>query len=199
MTAPDYDLRAVYERQAVDFDRRRSRTLFERPWLDRLLRRTLPGDVVLDVGCGSGEPIARHILAEGRRVCGLDFSESMLEIARSRFPEERWIAGDMRQLDLGRNFAGVVAWDSFFHLTADEQRSVLPRLAAHVAPGGGLLLTVGPVEGEAWGEVGGESVHHASLSLDSYADLLAEAHMQIEAFVADDQDCAGHSVLFAVR
>ena len=34
----------------------------------------------------------------------------------------------MRTLDLGRRFGGIVAWDSFFHLTRDEQRAVVPGL-----------------------------------------------------------------------
>ena len=41
----------------------------------------------------------------------------------------------MRTLDLGRRFGGIVAWDSFFHLTADEQRALIPRLAGHLLPG----------------------------------------------------------------
>lgn len=191
------DLRAVYERQAADFDRRRDRTLFERRWLDRLLALTCPGDVVLDVGCGAGEPIAAHVIARGRRICGIDFAEDMLDIARRRFPAERWLKADMRDLDLGETVAAVIAWDSFFHLAADEQRRVLPSLARHVAPGGGLLLTVGPEEGEAWGEVGGEPVFHASLSIAEYGAILGSCGLKIEAFVPEDPDCAGHSVLFA--
>ena len=46
----------------------------------------------------------------------------------------------MRSLDLGRRFGGIVAWDSFFHLTADEQRALIPRLAGHLAPGRRLAL-----------------------------------------------------------
>ncbi len=195
--APD-DLRAVYERQAKLFDNQRSRALFERDWLDRLLAHTRPGDCVLDVGCGSGEPIARHVIGRGRRVCGIDFAAPMLEIARRRFPAERWLLGDMRHLELGEAFAAVIGWDSFFHLTADEQRATLPRLARHVAPGGGLLLTVGPAEGEAWGEVGGEPVHHASLAIEEYERILATAGLRVEGFVPNDAACAGHSVLLAV-
>jgi hypothetical protein len=93
----------------------------------------------------------------------------------------------------------VIAWDSFFHLTADEQRTVLPTLARHVAPGGGLLVTVGPGAGEAIGSVGGEPVHHASLALGEYEDLLRLADTRVVDFTASDPTCAGHSVLFAKR
>ena len=101
------DIRSVYEHEAQTWDRERSRSLFEGPWLDRLLAQTHPGDTILDVGCGTGDPIARYIIDRGRRVCGVDFVAPMLEIARSRMPEEQWILGDMRELDLGGTFAGV--------------------------------------------------------------------------------------------
>lgn len=191
------DLRGVYERQARTWDDQRSRALFERGWLDRLLAFTRPGDTVLDVGCGTGDPIARYIIDKGRRVVGVDFAASMLDIARVRFPNERWILADMRELDLGETFGAVIAWDSFFHLTADEQREVLPRLAAHVSPGGGLLVTVGPREGEAWGQVGGDPVFHASLSIEEYTGILDAAGLRLETFVPDDPSCARHSVLLA--
>ncbi|MDP1627781.1 trans-aconitate 2-methyltransferase [Parvibaculum sp.] len=191
--------KAVYEAHAAAWDRERSRVLFEKPWLDRLLAFGVAGDCVLDVGCGAGEPVAGYLVARGRRVYGVDFSAPMIGMARARFPGERWMLGDMRALDLGETFAGVVAWDSFFHLTAEEQRATLPRLCAHVAPGGALLATVGPAEGEAIGAVDGAAVYHASLSIAEYERLLNAAGMRLVAFTPDDPDCAGHSVLLAAR
>jgi ubiquinone/menaquinone biosynthesis C-methylase UbiE len=190
---------SVYETHAAAWDAQRNRCLFERPWLDRLVAGTSPNDTVLDVGCGAGEPIARHILEQDRRVCGVDFAEPMLAVARTRFPRARWINADMRDLDLGESFAGVIAWNSFFHLSPDEQRSTIPRLARHVAPGGCLLLTVGPSASERIGSVGGEPVYHASLSIDEYEERLRGVGMEVEDFVPEDPGCAGHSVLFAIR
>lgn len=192
-------LHGVYERQALAWDAGRSRSLFERAWLDRLLACTSPGDRVLDVGCGAGEPIARYVVQQGRRICGVDASSAMLDLARTRMPDERWLHADMRSLDLGETFRGVIAWDSFFHLSREDQHAMIPRLARHVAPGGGLLLTVGPAEGEVLGSVGGEAVYHASLSPEDYARRLAAEDLHVAAFVAEDPDCAGHTVLFALR
>ncbi|MEQ8268022.1 MAG: class I SAM-dependent methyltransferase [Parvibaculum sp.] len=191
--------KAVYEVHAAAWDAQRSRVLFEKGWLDRLLAFSVAGDCILDAGCGAGEPVSAYLVAEGRRVHGVDFSAPMLDMARARFPGERWTLGDMRTLDLGEVFAGVIAWDSFFHLTAEEQRATLPRLCAHVAPGGALLATVGPAEGEAIGAVDGAAVYHASLSIAEYERLLNAAGMRLVAFTPDDPDCAGHSVLLAAR
>lgn len=189
--------RAVYERNAAGFDRHRGRLLIERPWLDRFLALVPEGEAVLDLGCGAGEPIARYLIESGREVWGADFSEPMLAIARERFPQATWVLADMRTLDLGRQFAGIVGWDSFFHLTQDEQRSVIPLLARHLSPDGALLLTVGPSDGEVTGTVEGDPVYHSSLAPDEYARVLAEAGLKVVDFVPEDPACDYHSVLLA--
>ena len=48
----------LYDRHADAWDRQRSRSLMERGWLDRFVGAMPPGDHVLDLGCGMGEPIA---------------------------------------------------------------------------------------------------------------------------------------------
>lgn len=203
MPEPDADLAArtldTYARVAARFDRERSRELVELPWLERWLGG-LPAEAdLLDLGCGSGEPIARYLLGQGHRVSGVDGAASLLELARTRLPAGRWIHADMRTLTLDRSYDGILGWDSVFHLTADEQRTLLPRLAAALAPGGALLLSVGPAAGTAIGQVGGEAVHHASLDPEEYRTLLAHGGLQLETFVAEDPTCGGRSLLLARR
>jgi hypothetical protein len=54
-------------------------------------------------------------------------------LCQTRMPEQEWIVADMRSLTLGWQFDGVLAWDSFFHLTHDDQRGMFPIFAAHTA------------------------------------------------------------------
>lgn len=193
-----YTHRAVYQANARHFDAGRDRSLVERPWLDRLLARVPPGGRVLDLGCGAGEPIAAYLIGRGSALTGVDFAPAMLALAHSRFPDAEWIEADMRALDLPGRFHGIVGWDSFFHLTRDEQRGLIPRLARHLQPGGALLLTVGPDDSEAIGRVGDGPVYHASLSPAEYHASLAEVGLAVEAFIPADPETAGRSVLFAV-
>ncbi|WP_243398744.1 class I SAM-dependent methyltransferase [Mameliella alba] len=148
-------LRETYERQAARYDAERGQTLFERAWLDRALADVPAGGAVLDLGCGAGRPIGVFLAGQGFAVTGVDFSSAMLALFSQNVPDARALLADMRTLDLGRTFDAIIGWGSFFHLTEAEQRAALPRIVAHLAPGGRLLLTVGPEAGEAWGTVGG--------------------------------------------
>lgn len=189
--------RDVYDRQAATYDAQRSRALFEARWLARFSACLPPGGRLLDLGCGAGEPIARWFMAEGFVVTGADFSTAMLDIARARWPEGDWRQVDMRALDLDETFDGIIAWDSFFHLTPDEQRACLPQLAAHLSPGGSVLITVGHKHGEVTGTVGGETVYHASLSPADYAAALEKCGLRLTGFLAEDPETNRHSVLMA--
>lgn len=189
--------RDIYERNAARFDAERVKVLIERKWLDRFCARLPAGGSVLDVGCGTGDPIARYFIERGYRVTGVDFSEAMLAIARACYPDARWLCADMRRLALDDTFDGLVGWHSFFHLTPEEQASTLTKLAAHLAPGGALMLTVGPEAGEVTGHVGNDVVYHASLSRQDYERALAALGLRIVAFAVPDDDCGGAIVLLA--
>ncbi|MDJ1018416.1 MAG: methyltransferase domain-containing protein [Paracoccaceae bacterium] len=199
MTADPGSTREVYERQAESYDAARSRAFFEARWLTAFGDALPRGGRVLDLGCGAGQPIAAWLIAEGFQLIGADFSEAMLALARARWPNGDWRVADMRALDFPDRFDGIVAWDSFFHLTPDEQRDCIPDLARHLAPGGRLLVTVGPKAGEVTGTVGGETVYHASLSPAEYAQRLEDAGLRMTAFVAEDPGCDLHTILMAQK
>ncbi|KUF10820.1 methyltransferase [Pseudoponticoccus marisrubri] len=197
MTAAPEDIRDVYERQAAIYDAQRSRELFEARWLARFAACLPAGGRVLDLGCGTGTPIARWFIAEGFAVTGLDIAEAMLAFARERWPEGDWRQGDMRDFELPERFDGIVAWNSFFHLTPAAQRDCIARMARHLAPGGSLLTTVGPRAGEVTGAVGDETVYHASLSPAEYAACLEENGLRLTGFLAEDPETQDHSVMMA--
>lgn len=187
----------IYQRQAEVYDRGRTRSLFERAWLERATQDVRAGGSVLDLGCGAGAPIAQWLTKQGFAVTGADFSDRMLGLFSERLPQARAVHADMRNLALGATFDAIIGWGSFFHLTPDEQRAGLPAIARHLAPGGRLLLTVGPSEGEVTGRVGTDTVYSASLDLHEYTDLLHSAGAKVEDFVPNDPDCNGFTLLLA--
>jgi trans-aconitate methyltransferase len=188
---------ALYERHARDFDKDRSRSLFERAWLDRFAHYLPPGGVVLDIGCGMAEPIARYLIERGFGIVGVDSSPSMIAMCRGRFPGCEWIVADMRQLTLGRRFDGILAWDSFFHLHIDDQRRMFQRFATHAKPGAPLMFTSGFSEGESIGSYCGEPLYHASLDTSEYGQRLADNGFTLRAYQREDPECGEHTVWLA--
>lgn len=187
----------LYERHAAAWDSERDKHLFEKSWLERFLALLPPGGAVLDLGCGSGEPIARYFLEVGYRVTGADSSPTMIDFCRKRFPNERWLVADMRQLSLGDRYDGILAWDSFFHLRHEDQIAMFAIFAAHAAPGAALMFTSGDSRGIAMGEFHGEPLHHASLDACEYRALLHDNGFAVVSHASRDAACGGRTVWLA--
>ena len=191
----------IYERHAEAYDRLRGRSLFERVWLDRLLALLPPRPRILDIGCGHGEPIARYFIERESEsdLTGIDSSTRLIALCRERFPGQAWHVADMRRLALDATFEGLVAWDSFFHLGADDQRAMFDVFRRHAAPQSALLFTSGPAAGEAIGSFEGEPLYHASLDPAEYRSLLDAAGFRVVSHVRNDPDCGGHTIWLAQR
>ena len=76
---------SIYQRYADDWDRERGRDLLEKPWLDRLLALLEPNASILDIGCGSAEPIASYFIEKDCDVTGVDSSLPLIDTARTAF------------------------------------------------------------------------------------------------------------------
>ena len=124
----------------------------------------------------------------------------MIAKCRDRFPDQTWIVGDMRTLDLGSRFDAIIAWNSFFHLTQDEQRRVFPDLRRQSQPPkAALIFTSGPRRGEAIGSYKGEPLFHGSVDPDERRALLHEHGFEVILHVAEDPTCGGHTVWAGTR
>jgi SAM-dependent methyltransferase len=188
----------LYQRHAAVWDRLRSPgSLLEKPWLDRFLALVPPQASILDLGCGAGLPIGGYLVRQGHSVTGVDTSVQLLDIARSRFPDQEWILDDMRTLDLDRRFDGILAWDSFFHLSPEHQTAMFPVFRRHAAPRAALMFTSGPQHGSVLGEFEGEPLYHGSLDPQEYRALLAQTGFQVVAHVVEDRTCGDHTLWLA--
>jgi len=189
-----------YEHHALDWDiDRQASTGTDRVWLTRFADRLEPGAHVLDLGCGSGRPVAAYIVERGFKVTGVDSSPTMIELCRARLPDQRWIVADMRELGLDEQFDGVLAWDSFFHLNADDQRWMFEVFDRHANDGAPLLFNAGPAEGEAIGSYRGDPLFHASLSAQEYQALLARHRFAILDSAVNDPGAGGRTVWLCGR
>jgi hypothetical protein len=127
----------------------------------------------------------------------LDASPSLICHCREKFPDQIWHLTDMRMLGLDKKFHGLLAWDSFFHLSHDDQRRMFPIFRQHAGPGTALMFTSGTSHGEAIGAYRGEPLYHASLAAGEYQRLLESNGFRVEAHVVEDPDCGGHTIWLA--
>jgi len=105
---------------------------------------------LLDVACGTGKHL-ELVRADFRDVAGVDLDASLLAIARDRLPDVAFTEADMRTFDLGRTFDAVTClFSSVGYLRDDDElTAAIGRMAAHLNPGG-VLVVDGWVRPEAW-------------------------------------------------
>jgi SAM-dependent methyltransferase len=95
---------------------------------------------VLDVACGTGVQADR--LASRYAVEALDLDADAIAIARERRPDLPFHVADMRTFDLGRRFDVVTClFASIVYVrTPEALAATVARMAAHLAPGGLVLI-----------------------------------------------------------
>lgn len=98
-----------------------------------------PPRTLLELGSGGGS-LAFHLKTHFALTLS-DRSEQMLAVSRQVNPECEHIAGDMRTLDLGRQFDLVMIHDAVMYLT-DEQalRAAFATAYRHCRPGGAVVI-----------------------------------------------------------
>jgi 2-polyprenyl-3-methyl-5-hydroxy-6-metoxy-1,4-benzoquinol methylase len=197
MDAAAKEIIGLYRRHAGAWDEARGDRLREGAWLDRFLAFLPPGASVLDLGCGSGRPMARYCLEKGFAVTGIDTSEELIALARERLPGVTWQVADMRGLELGRRFDGILAWHSLFHLTPEDQEAMFAVFEAHAAPNAALMFTSGLNRGVAMGRFQGEPLYHASLDPDEYHALLRDHGFKYRAHEVGQADAGAAAVWLA--
>ena len=128
-TAEVYDL--LYEAAGKDY-------AAEAGDLHRLIQSFRPGAAtLLDVACGTGAHLAR--MRRWYEVAGADIEPAMVAEARRRNPGVEVAETDMRALALGRRFDAVTCLFSSVAY-GDALDAAVAALAAHLAPGGVLVL-----------------------------------------------------------
>lgn len=111
------------------------------------LAREAPADgSTLELAAGTGR-IAIRLAEAGIPVTALDSSAEMLAVGRAKAPgrpNPEWVAADMRNFDLGREFGLIIIpGHSFLNLlTADDQRACLEGARRHLLTSGRLAVHV---------------------------------------------------------
>jgi trans-aconitate methyltransferase len=100
----------------------------------------LPGERILDLGCGTGQ-LTAQIAAAGAEVVGVDLSAEMIAAARRNYPQLHFENGDARSLSWHKEFDGVLS-NAVLHwvLEADQAAASVART---LKPGGRFVAEFG--------------------------------------------------------
>jgi cyclopropane fatty-acyl-phospholipid synthase-like methyltransferase len=172
-------------------------------YVDRILEGLPAKAKILDLGCGTGRPVAKYMVERGFQVVGVDQSAELLKIAKTVVPEAELIHADMIEIQFTEKFAAAVAWDSVFHVERKYHSSIYRKLARSLETGARLLLSVGgsgAEDDEAEG-ITSEMFGH-EFFYDAYAppiarQLLETAGFEIETWEIDDPSSLGHIAVIA--
>lgn len=117
MKDPKDIVRRGYDAVSIRYDEEfGGETKYQR-WLSELCDRVPAGGAVLDLGCGSGIPVARDLTAAGYSVTGVDISDVQIRRAQELVPEARFVRADVTAVDFGAaSFDAIVSFFALIHV-----------------------------------------------------------------------------------
>jgi SAM-dependent methyltransferase len=109
-------------------------------FLQTVLSDMPPRALVLDVGCGTGKPVASSLAAAGHRILGIDISPVMVELSRKAVPNGTFDVADMRSYvpPEGIRLDAIFNILSLFLLDREEIEAMAEKWSSWL-PAGGLL------------------------------------------------------------
>jgi SAM-dependent methyltransferase len=146
-----------------------------------LLRRLPAGARVLDIGSGTGRPVASDLAAAGHHVTGLDVSAVMISLARAQVPEATFVHVDVRDwTSPDGSWDAVCAFFPFLQMSRADTVAVLAKIARWLVPGGLLTSVTVPLDGERVpGEFLGHAVEITSFTPDALVGHVTAAGLEI--------------------
>jgi SAM-dependent methyltransferase len=169
----DASTQPIFDHAAEAYDTYLVPAFFD-DWAAEVTRRLGPaGDVVVDVGCGTGV-LAPHLINAGwQRVLGVDPSEGMLARAARRAPGAAWVKGDAAALPVDDAQADAVTC-SFALMFIPHPANALREMARIARRGAPIVVST-------WGSLHDLPAFHAicdalvDVGGESAADLLRRA------------------------
>ena len=146
-----------------------------------LTERLEVGMSVLDVGCGTGAPIART-LSRRFQVTGVDVSPEMAELAKRNVPKGKFVCGDVMSVDFEDGcFDAVVAFYSIFHLPREEHEGLFRKVLRWLRPGGYFLCTLSQRDEPAYTEDDffGVTMFWSNYGLERSLDTLQDVGFEV--------------------
>lgn len=202
----NHKIKQSYDNIAETWNKERE-WYIEQPSIDEAIIHLKSGATILDVGCGSGKPIAAYLIDKGFDVYGLDISPKLIQYAKHVIPEKKLFLADICEFTTDIRFDSIICWFALFHIHADHHFDILKKLHSFLEPKGILLITFADTRHKPdWKEVKmidqhtiesemfGESFYHSGNPADVNSKLVKQAGFEI---ILDKIDQPGNQVILA--
>jgi len=181
----------------------------EQPAIDEAIKYLPDAAKILDVGCGSGKPIAAYLIEKGFDVYGVDISPKLIDYAKQIIPEHQLFVSDIFDFSTDIKFDAIVCWFALFHIHADHHLEVLKKFHSFLKPQGIILITFADTSCEPGGtgitiidehtiesEMFGERFYHSGNLPVINTQLMELAGFKI---ISDKIDQPGNQVILAIK
>jgi SAM-dependent methyltransferase len=196
-------VRRGYDAVSVLYDEWSGGELKYSGWLAELAERISAGASVLDLGCGSGLPVARDLTTAGCHVTGVDISAVQIQRAKDLVPAADFVQADICSVDFAsESFDAVVSFFALIHLPLEEQPPLLRKIADWLRPGGVFVATTGY---SAWTGYednwldGGAPMWWSHADVATYRSWIAQAGLVIEREEFVPEGDGGHALFLTSR
>ena len=178
-----------YDRIADEYFERFGRSSVRDAKLAELVAQLPEGAALLDLGCGAGEPVARHCVGLGYRVTGVDSSFGQIERARRNVPKAHFIHADMTSVQFPAEvFDAVSAFYSITHVPRIEHAALVQRIATWLRPNGLFIAGFGSTAEDWLGEWLGTPMFFSHHDPEEAKQLITYAGFRLEHVELVEQD-----------
>lgn len=148
--------------------------------------RIKPNGAILDIGCGTGYPIAQYLSQQGFAVTGIDNSRNMINKAIDQhLPNAKFLLCDFFDFTPVEAYDAIIAFDSFFHFPMERQREIYQKVSGWMNTGAYLLFTHGKREDEIKGFMYEEPFYYSALHTRDVHTLLSDSGLTVELSIED--------------
>lgn len=169
-------------------------------YLHKFLEFLSPQSYVLDLGCGSGDPVDRELIKQGHLVIGLDISPVQIGLARKNLPAGSFSACDFQTLKKNQyNVDGVVSFYALFHVSREKHLELLKNINSFLPIGGPLLITMGNVDFEGTHTMFGTQMWSSQYDPEKNVVLMQQAGFEVLLNTLDRTGSEEHQILLGKK
>ena len=153
-----------------------------------------PASVVVDLGCGPGDPATRLLSEAGHHVLGVDLSRGQLDIARRLAPRAALAQADLTAFAMApASIDAVVSFYATGHLPSSAHAPLYAAIGRWLRPGG-LLLTSAPLGAGDGGDADwlGVPMFFGGIGVESTLDAVEDGGLRVDSAEVVVEDDAGN-------